>query len=279
LRLSRARRHTRRRIFFGVALVAVLGAIGAVVAVVTNQPPAHFASLCTVPTGTKSASGSPILYSITPEQAQNASIIAAVSTQKGLPDHAVTVALATALQESQLLNLRYGDRDSLGLFQQRPSQGWGTPAQIEDPVYAASVFYDHLVRIQGWQAMPVTEAAQLVQLSASPDAYARWGSEAQALAIAFTGEQPEAVACHLDGFGGVAPSSSALAAAAATELGPPSLGVPVTTQRGWQVAAWAVAHAYNYHVTSVSFDGRLWTPSLGSWDGAPDSRSVVAVTP
>ncbi len=279
MRLSRARRQTRRRIFFGVALVVVLGVVGVVVAVVTNQPPAHFVSVCTVPTGTKTASGSPIVYTITPVQAQNASIIAAVSVQKGLPDHAVTVALATALQESELQNLTYGDRDSLGLFQQRPSQGWGTPAQIEDPVYAASVFYDHLVRIQGWEAMPVTEAAQLVQLSASPDAYAQWASEAQTLAIAFTGEQPEGLACHLDGFGGIAPPSSALPAAAATELGAPNFGVPVSTQRGWQVAAWTVAHAYNYHVTSVSFDGRLWTPSSGSWDGAPDSRSVVTVTP
>jgi hypothetical protein len=262
-----------------VGLVVVLGAVGAVLALVITQPPAHFVSECTVATGTTTKAGSPIVYSIRPDQAQNASIIAAVSIQMGLPDHAVTVALATSLQESQLQNLSYGDRDSLGLFQQRPSQGWGTPAQIENPVYAATAFYDHLVRVQGWETMPVTEAAQLVQLSASPDAYAQWTSEAQTLAIAFTGEQPERLACHLDGFGGQAPSSSALAAAAATELGPPSLGVPLTTQRGWQVATWAVAHAYNYHVTSVSFAGRMWTPSLGSWDGAPDSRSVVEVTP
>ena len=279
MRLSRARRRTRRRILLVVGLVVVLGAVGAVLAVVNSQPPAHFVSECTVATGTTTKAGSPIVYAITPDQAQNASIIAAVSIQMGLPDHAVTVALATALQESQLQNLTYGDRDSLGLFQQRPSQGWGTPAQIENPIYAATAFYDHLVRVQGWETMPVTQAAQLVQVSASPDAYAQWTSEARSLAKALTGEQPQGLACHLDGFGGQAPSSSTVAATAATELGSPLFGVPVSTQRGWQVAAWAVAHAYNYHVTSVSFDGRLWTPSSGSWDGAPTSRSVVVVTP
>jgi hypothetical protein len=124
---------------------------------------------CTVASTTPGGS-----YSITPTQAQNAAIIAAVALRKGLPDHAVTVALATSLQESQLLNLSYGDQDSLGLFQQRPSQGWGTSTQIMDPNYAASAFYDHLAQLSGWQTMPVTEAAQLVQHSATPDAYATW---------------------------------------------------------------------------------------------------------
>ena len=84
----------------------------------------------------------------------------------------MTVALAAALQESNLLNLPYGDRDSLGLFQQRPSQGWGTAAQILDPAYAASAFYARLVDVPGWESLPVTQAAQLVQSSADPGAYA-----------------------------------------------------------------------------------------------------------
>jgi hypothetical protein len=262
-----------------VVLVVVLGAVGAVVAITYPRPPAHFVSVCTVSAGTTTKSGTENVYLLAPDQAQNASIIAAVAIQKGLPDHAVTVALATAFQESQLQNLTYGDRDSVGLFQQRPSEGWGTTAQIEDPVYAATAFYDHLIQVQGWETMPVTEAAQLVQHSASPDAYAQWESEARSLAKAFTGEEPEGIACHLDGFGGHAPPPSALTTAAATELGAPSLGVQVDTQRGWQVAAWAVAHAYNYHVTSVTFEGRQWTPSAASWNGAPASRSVVEVTP
>lgn len=128
--------------------------------------------------GSMAGSGS---YSLAPEQAQNAAIIAAVAFRMGLADHAVTVALATSMQESDLRNLPYGDLDSIGLFQQRPSQGWGTRSQILDPEYAASAFFNHLTQITAWRAMPVTEAAQLVQRSASPDAYAAWETEARSL--------------------------------------------------------------------------------------------------
>lgn len=80
----------------------------------------------------------------------------------------MTIALATALQESALRNIDYGDRDSLGLFQQRPSQGWGTPAQIMDPVYSAGVFYDRLAEVPGYSRLPLTVAAQRVQRSGFP---------------------------------------------------------------------------------------------------------------
>ena len=200
--------------------------------------------------------------------------------QKGLPDHAVTIALATALQESELRNLTYGDRDSVGLFQQRPSQGWGTPAQIEDPVYAASVFDDHLVRIQGWESMPVTEAAQLVQLSASARRLCPVG-----IRSAITGRglhRRAARGAHLPSrrLRRRRPAVVGAGRCGRHRTGRPFLrGHRDPTEWGWQVAAWAVAHAYNYHLTSVSFGGRLWTPSSGSWDGAPDSRPVVVVTP
>ncbi len=279
MRLSRARRRSRRRIVIVAVLVVVVGTVGAVVAVVLLRPPAPFESVCTFSAGTTTTSGTENVYVITPSQAQNASTIAAVSIQKGLPDHAVTVALATAFQESLLENLTYGDRDSVGLFQQRPSEGWGTPAQIENPVYAATAFYDHLVQVPGWETMPVTEAAQMVQHSASPDAYAQWGPEARSLALALTGEEPEGIACHLDGFGGRTPAPAALTTAAATELGAPAFGVRVSTVRGRQVAAWAVAHAYDYHVTSVTFAGRQWTPAAGSWADVSSSRPMVVVTP
>ena len=82
---------------------------------------------------------------LTAEQVANAATIAQVGRDRGLPERAVVIALATAQQESRLRNLDYGDRDSLGLFQQRPSAGWGTEAQVQDPVYAANKFYDHLV--------------------------------------------------------------------------------------------------------------------------------------
>ncbi len=219
-------------------------------------------------------------FTLSPDQAQNAAIVAAVGAHRGVPDHAVTVALATALQESNLLNLPYGDRDSLGLFQQRPSQGWGTAAQILDPAYAAGAFYARLVEVPGWESLPVTEAAQLVQGSADPSAYAQWEPEAQALAIASTGERPAALSCQLATFGGASPHPGALAAAATAELGPGALSKPPTTKAGWQAAIWAVAHAYNYHLTSVSYDGLQWTwgSTSTSWSPAPVTTMVTTTT-
>jgi hypothetical protein len=199
------------------------------------------------------------------EQAQNAAIIAAVALRKGMPDHAVTIALAASLQETQLHNLSYGDLDSVGLFQQRPSQGWGMSGQIMDSNYAASAFYDHLVGLSGWQTMAVTDAAQLVQHSAAPDAYAAWEAEARSLARALTGEIPAGLSCRLRTFGGLAPPPSALADAATKEMGVPLLGVTLSTKTGWAVATWAVAHAYNYHLSSISFGGWRWTVASGTW--------------
>jgi murein DD-endopeptidase MepM/ murein hydrolase activator NlpD len=111
------------------------------------------------------------------EQVRNAAIIVAVGQQMQVPPKGWVIAIATALQESWLTNLgnlgAHNDHDSLGLFQQRPSQGWGTPAQIMDPQYASHKFYEKLSTIQGWQTMALTDAAQAVQNSAFPDAYAK----------------------------------------------------------------------------------------------------------
>jgi murein DD-endopeptidase MepM/ murein hydrolase activator NlpD len=123
------------------------------------------------------------------EQNRNAAIIVAVGQAAGVPAYGLQIALATAVQESSLRNLDYGDRDSLGLFQQRPSTGWGTPAQVTDPVYAVRAFYGGptgpnngeppgLLDIDGWQHMALTDAAQAVQRSANPQAYARWEAPA-----------------------------------------------------------------------------------------------------
>jgi hypothetical protein len=125
-------------------------------------------------------------FTLTPEQAANARTIAAVASARHLPERAVVIAVATALQETHLRNLPYGDRDSLGLFQQRPSQGWGTPAQVQDPSYAAGKFFDHLVTVPDWESGRLTEVAQAVQRSAAPDAYQRWEPTAQAVADSLT---------------------------------------------------------------------------------------------
>ncbi|WP_436536885.1 peptidase M23 [Actinoplanes sp. HUAS TT8] len=108
-----------------------------------------------------------------PEQLANARLIVTIGTERQMPRPALVIAVATAMQESGLRNLRGGDRDSIGLFQQRPSQGWGTPKQLSDPGYQTRKFYDKLLTIHGWQDMRLTQAAQAVQISAFPEAYAK----------------------------------------------------------------------------------------------------------
>ncbi|TDC72615.1 C40 family peptidase [Streptomyces hainanensis] len=115
------------------------------------------------------------------EQVPNALAIVTVGVELGIPARGHIIALATAMQESTLRNIDYGDRDSLGLFQQRPSQGWGSPEEILDPVYSATRFYEALLEVSGWEELPLTVAAQTVQRSAFPDAYARWEPLATAL--------------------------------------------------------------------------------------------------
>ena len=122
---------------------------------------------------------------------------AAVGLRRSMPVQAVVVALAAALQESKLENRDDGDRDSIGLFQQRPSQGWGTPGKLKDPRYAADHFYTALKKVKGYQKMRVTDAAQRVQRSAYPNAYQKWADEAQILARALTGQAASAVTCTL----------------------------------------------------------------------------------
>jgi hypothetical protein len=136
---------------------------------------------------------------LTAEQVANAATIAKVGRDRGLPERAIVIALATAQQESRLRNLDYGDRDSLGLFQQRPSAGWGTAAQVQDPVYAANKFYDHLVEIPGWDTGRLTDVSQSVQLSGFPDAYQQWEDMATKLAAAQISDQPDQIACTPDG--------------------------------------------------------------------------------
>ncbi len=127
---------------------------------------------------------------LTAEMAANAKTIIKVGQSLGVPDYGLVIALAAAAQESGLRNLNYGDRDSLGLFQQRPSTGWGKPAQILDTTYASRLFFGGpsnpnkgftrgLLDIPNWQSKTVTQAAQAVQLSGYPDAYAKWETSAR----------------------------------------------------------------------------------------------------
>ena len=180
------------------SLAALAGAIA-------TAPDATNSPICTADANTKPAATS----TLSTAQRDNARIITRVGISMGVQMPGETIAIATALQESGLQNLGYGDRDSLGLFQQRPSQGWGTPAQIMNPAYAATQFYQHLLQVPGWRTMPTTQAAQAVQRSGFPDAYAKWEHQAQALATEFTGT----IACTPAGVAGSAVAAAAVNAA------------------------------------------------------------------
>lgn len=242
---------------------------------------------------------------ISDDQAENASLIAAIAVRRGLPARATSIALATAFQESKLRNIAYGDRDSLGLFQQRPSQGWGTEEEILDPVYATRAFYDALVKVDGYESMEITEAAQAIQRSAFPGAYADHEEDGRALASALTGYSPASFTCDLDDS---APNSSKdLTDSGLTEradtvrdallerFGNVPLGGfdpggvrsghmkgsahydgraidafvrPISTAnkvRGWAMAHWAVANAGRLHIATVIFDDRIWTAGGQGW--------------
>jgi hypothetical protein len=233
-----------------------------------------------------------------PEQAGHAATIAAIGIRRELPERAITVAFATALQESKFRNLPDGDRDSVGLFQQRPSQGWGTPQELQDPRYAAAQFYRHLIRVRGWEQLPVEDAAQAVQRSAEGAAYAKWAVDAAALARAFTGGEPGAVTCRLrsDRGKGVVPTADDLGSALRAEVGavtatPPGgasptrrVTVPVhagggEADAGWRVAYWFVAQSRSYGVHTVRYKELEWTAGTGKWqkpERQAPARRVVA---
>ncbi|HEY7135578.1 MAG TPA: hypothetical protein VIB48_10970 [Acidimicrobiia bacterium] len=264
---TRRGRTRRRRVRWVVAALAFIVIVVTAAVVLTRTPLTRRSSSCTakVPGG---------VARLELAQAANAATIATVGKRLGMADHAVTVALAAALQESQLHNLPGGDRDSVGLFQQRPSQGWGTMDQLLEPTYAASAFYRALAKIPGWTDLSVTDAAQRVQRSDAPGAYARWESEARVLARVLTGEEPAGLSCQFD-TRGLTTAGSGLDAALQSEVGSPALGSTVTPARGWTVASWLVGHAHDYGISAVSFAGRQWTASSGKWQLAPEAGMQV----
>ncbi len=258
-----------------IAILAV-GLVGVLTALVALRRAGPTELAAPPPAACATTPGPAGVYVLDTEQAASATSIAAVGKRLGLADHAVTIALATALQESNLRNLPEGDLDSIGLFQQRPSQGWGTPEQISDPRYATETFYRHLVKVPNWGALPVTEAAQAVQRSGVPDGYAKWEGEARALAQALTGQVPAGFTCQLPAVDG-APQPDAAAAALALDLGTTGIAEPVPPAKGWTVAAWLVAHADQYNLSSVRFAGRQWTPTTARWDADPTADALVHI--
>ncbi|NMO57889.1 NlpC/P60 family protein [Actinoplanes sp. TBRC 11911] len=175
------------KLLSGVAAVVCLIGLSLVGATIMNGAAASCA-----PRSALSGSATPV-DTYDADQVSNAATIVMVGRQLGVPARGWIVAAATALQESGLRRLDHGDRDSLGLFQQRPSQGWGTRAQLLDPATAAQKFYQRLGTVPGWQSMSLTEAAQRVQRSAYPDAYAKWEHDATQLVSIVVSGDPRAI--------------------------------------------------------------------------------------
>jgi hypothetical protein len=235
-------------------------------------------------------------------QAADAATIAGVAVREHLPSQALTIAYATAFQESKLENLTYGDRDSVGIFQQRPSEGWGTTAELEDPAYAAGAFFGALVQVPNYTTIPVYEAAQAVQKSADGYAYQQYAQSGALLAADYTAA-PHAVTCWYnpttqaaddnvspklnltgaikelgDAFGKTGSQGPVTAINRAAAGG--SMTVSAPSGSGWAVANWLVTNASSYGITQVSYAGYQWTAGLTetSWqaDSGASAGGIVA---
>lgn len=220
-----------------------------------------------------------------PSQTAYAATIEAVAERRGLPARAATIGIATAIQESKLRNLNYGDRDSVGLFQQRPSQGWGTREQLLDPVYAANAFYDALVKIKGYENMRITEIAQKVQRSAYPEAYADHEQQGRLLASTLSGHSPGGLGCRLDDAsqGDASGFRKALEAelGAAAAVSGRSVTVRAPSERqAWSAGAYAVAKADQFGATRVRVGDREWTRTRDSkgWSWHKASSGLPATS-
>ncbi|MCT2297267.1 hypothetical protein M3F57_14250 [Brachybacterium muris] len=251
--------------------------------------------------GTCTARGLGTSHRYTVDRVANAALISAVAVDRGLPPRAASIALATAYQESQLLNIDYGDRDSVGLFQQRPSQGWGTVEQIMDPVYSSNAFYDVLVTIDGYASADINDVAQQVQRSGFPEAYRDHETEGRLYTSALTGQSGANLVCTLAPASGTfspegvrselarqfprlteagrvtssLESAASVAPAVPEGAGATALAIDVGGDEalGWAIANWAVARAAEDGVVQVSYAGGVWDRSARGEDA--DTWSTV----
>lgn len=280
-------RRGRRRTGLVVGTVLVLG-VGAVLVLLNlhNAGPAGPVRCGATLDGTA--------WYLSPAQADNAALISAIAVRRALPARAATIAIATALQESKLSNVSYGDRDSVGLFQQRSSQGWGTREQILDPVYSTNAFYDVLVKIDGYQALPITDAAQRVQRSAFPQAYAQHETQARSWASALAGYAPAALTCTLSAAPGKVTEAQLEAFRTRVQRDWGDLALQRDTagwtmdvtqaawaaadpSRGsWAFAQWTVAVADRNGVTVVAVADRQWSRVTGTWATVRPDASLPA---
>lgn len=273
-------------VVLAVVIVAVGGGYG--LKMLWNSAKDHFAGdSCTIGD-----------YEIdTGQAAVAATMVGAVTKYRvTLPERATVLVLAAALQESKLRNLAPGDgdRDSVGVLQQRPSQRWGTvpggpnttadrERRLQDPGFATTQFLRYLVQhVPGWQRMSIGKAVQSVQNSADPSgtSYAQHEVEAQQLADAFEGVKPAAVTCDYEKPTVVA-SARKVAAQASYELGintPKAVGPRTIRVPGahWQTVAWFIANGNRLGIDRVAYDGKVWTRSDGWTSGDATDKAVIA---
>ena len=269
----------RRRAVLLLTLAMVAGAIYTAVAFLQRSE-TLVSERCTA-----EGSGSEELAT---DQAANAGLIAAVAVRRGLPARAASIALATAMQESKLRNIGHGDQagpDSRGLFQQRPSQGWGTAEQVMDPYYASNAFYNALVKVPGYQSLDIADAAQRVQRSAFPGAYAQHEVMARAFASALTGQTAAGLDCTLR-----APDEAGDPGAVHERLSASFGNVRASTEGqvlrieadgplAWAVAQWAVCNAKALSITEVGTAGQSWTRAdHDGWQAADEPAGQVRIT-
>ncbi len=261
-----------------VALAAIAGAVW--VWATYNKAPLPIEDRCVATVNGATAT-------IDPEQAHYAALISGVSLKRGLPPRAASIALATAYQESGIRNLDYGHADSLGLFQQRPSTGWGTAKQIMDPWYSSAAFYAALVKVKNWRTADINDVAQAVQRSAYPEAYRRHVANARTLASSLTGETPASFSCVVrspdpgdpDGMKAFLTRTLGQKITATTD-GSSLTVVASSPTVAWAVAHQAIANTGRYGLSSVTIGGHSWTASRfgpADWVGSGPTEATKVV--
>ncbi|MGL4831465.1 MAG: hypothetical protein ACRCWS_02635 [Propionibacteriaceae bacterium] len=223
--------------------------------------------------------------SLSHEQLGIAAIVAGVAIREGLGERGAAIGLATAWQESSLRNLDYGDRDSLGVFQQRSSQGWGTPEQIRDPYYATLTFYEAMQQLTQWESGDINDIAQTVQRSGVPDGYRKHVENATGLAQVLAGQTPAAITCISRS---TAPSSADVLLSAAlktysvqgTAAGQQVTFQAATVPQAWQLAYLALGHSDAAGVVSIEVGPQRYTigtTTATSWtaDGSAAPTTVI----
>jgi hypothetical protein len=216
-------------------------------------------------TGCNYAAGTdPAAYHTDTEQSSVAAQMVAVVISRRLPERAAVLVIAAALQESKLANLSGGDRDSVGVLQQRPSQGWGTPAELTNVTFATGAFLDALVKDSHWQTETLATAIQTVQISADASAYAPHEGQAQAMADALMGTSTRSIVCSFAKATEVAaPSAIAKKLTAQLPVNTPTISGPTITVPGasWATAAWLVSNADALGISTVQCRGYRWERS------------------